>query len=166
MRLWEVFVMDIDQFKKWLDVSQKYQSDSFWHQIFDEKTTNQTVKQPGQNPFAKIQDHIPKCDLYETNNMHILEVEIPGLKKEDLHITIRHQLLTIEGEFKTLKQDRKYYFKERLNRGFKKEVNLPNPILASMVSTEIRDGVLFIFLPLNHEEVENIPITFADHNLD
>lgn len=158
--------LDIDQFKKWLEVSQNYQSESFWNQIFDEKTSNKTGKQSLKNSFTNLTDNYPKCDLYETHNLLVIEAEIPGLKKEDLHITIRHQLLTISGEFKTLKHDRKYLFKERANRTFHKELSLPYPIVGSQVRTEIRDGVLYIYLPLQREEVENIPITFENQSAE
>jgi HSP20 family protein len=154
--------MDMDQFKKWLEVTQTYQTDGFWSKIFDEKAINQSVNNSKQNPFTKIQDNFPKCDLYKEDHLLVLEAEIPGIKREDLHITIQHQLLTIAGEFKTLQQNRNYFIKERANRIFKKELTLPYPIIAGQVRTDIRDGVLFIVLPLNREEVENIPITFTD----
>ncbi|MDP4083588.1 MAG: Hsp20/alpha crystallin family protein [Bacillota bacterium] len=153
--------MELDKFKKWLDLAGQNQSESFWNQIFDEKVQN-NEKQTIPNPFTVAQEFIPKCDLYEVDNILVLEIEIPGLKKEDLRITINHQNVMIIGEFKSFHSKNKYYLKERANRTFKKELSLPFPILIQSIRSEISSGILIIKMPINREEIENIPITF-DH---
>ena len=156
----EVDLMEVDKLKKWLDVAQQFQTEQFWNQIFDEKNQNKPGTGLSLNPLTVSGELIPKCDLYETENELIIEVEIPGLGKEDLHISLHQQLLTITGEFKTLLQTRKYFLKERANRKFKKEITLPYPVAVNLIRTEIHKGVLVIVLPINREEVESIPITF------
>jgi HSP20 family protein len=152
--------MEVDKLKKWLDVAQQFQTEQFWNQIFDEKKQNKPGTGLSLNPLTVSGELIPKCDLYETEHDLIIEVEIPGLGKEDLHISLHQQLLTITGEFKTLLQNRKYFLKERANRKFKKELTLPYPVSVNHIRTEIHKGVLVIVLPINREEVESIPITF------
>ncbi|OIK14549.1 hypothetical protein BIV60_11320 [Bacillus sp. MUM 116] len=152
--------MEMDKLKKWLELTQKFQGDSFWEQIFDENSVEKVKNNHSIGTFTKIQSSFPKCDLYETNEVLIIEAEIPGLRKEDLHITVIQQLLTITGEFKTLKEGRKYFIKERANRTFKKELILPYPVMVNNIRTEIRNGVLVILMPVNKEEIETIPISF------
>ncbi|WML46386.1 Hsp20/alpha crystallin family protein [Neobacillus sp. PS3-40] len=151
----------MDKLKKWLDLAQQYQSDQFWKQIFDEKNgkiieNNATAS----NPFTAAQEYIPKCDLYESMDELILEVEIPGLKKEDIQISINHQILTITGEFKSFKTNYKYFLKERANRKFKKELTLPFPILLNSTRSELSSGILMIKMQINRDEIENVPIYF------
>ncbi len=120
--------MEVDKLKKWLDVAQQFQSEQFWHQIFDEKKVNGSSDNGlSINPLT-IKEYVPKCDLFETEHEIVVEAEIPGLQKEDLHISIQQQHLLITGEFKTLHPQRKYYLKERVNRKFKKELSLPFPV--------------------------------------
>lgn len=152
--------MEMDKLKKWLELTQRFQADSFWEQIFDEKSVEKIKNSPSISPFTKIQSSFPKCDLYETDDILVIEAEIPGMRKEDLHITVNQQLLTMTGEFNTLQEGRKYFIKERANQTFNKELVLPFPIKISQIRTEIRTGILFIFMPINKEEIETIPITF------
>lgn len=152
--------MEVDKLKKWLDVAQQFQSEQFWNQIFDEKKINKSGNSLSLNPLTVSGEFIPKCDLFETESELIMEAEIPGLGKEDIHISIHQQILTLTGEFKTLQSNRKYFLKERANRQFKKELALPYPVALNQIRTEIQKGVLVVVLPINREEVENIPITF------
>jgi HSP20 family protein len=155
--------MEMDKFKKWLDMAQQYQADQFWKQIFDDKNNNSTAKNSSDsNPFTVAHEYIPKCDLYESSEELVLEVEIPGLKKEDLHISINQQVLTITGEFKTFQTKNKYFLKERANRKFKKELTLPLPIVTHSIYSELTSGILTIKMPVNRDEIENVPISFEN----
>jgi HSP20 family protein len=153
--------MEMDKLKKWLDMAQQYQAESFWKQIFDEKNANPSSA-PLTNPFSKAQEYFPKCDLYEADGRLVVEIEIPGLNKDDVHVSLNQQILTITGEFKSLEPKRKYFLKERANRRFKKELTLPFPVLLKNSSSELCNGVLAIYLPLNQEEIEDIPILFDE----
>ncbi|MFJ5715206.1 Hsp20/alpha crystallin family protein [Neobacillus sp. NPDC093127] len=148
--------MEIDKLKKWMDTAQQYQSEKFWNNVFD----SQNKSSPSLNPIKTVSELFPKCDLFETENELVVEAEIPGVLKENLHISIQHQLLTITGEYKTLVQNRKYFIKERPNRKFTKELTLPYPVNIQKVKSEMRYGVLSIVMPINREEIEDIPITF------
>jgi HSP20 family protein len=158
--------MEVDKLKKWLDVAQQFQSDQFWNQIFDENNKNPPGNSPSLNPLTAAREYFPKCDLFETDQELMVEAEIPGLGKEDLHISIQQQLLRITGEFKSLQPNRKYFLKERANIKFKKEITLPYPVTINNIRTEILNGILIIGLPINREEVENIPITFDQSNTE
>lgn len=153
--------MELDKLKKWLDLAQQYQAESFWKQIFDEKVEN-PPQSPLTNPFMKAQDYVPKCDLYEENGKLTVEMEIPGINKDDIKLSIKEQILTVSGEFKSLIPGRKYLLKERATHKFKKELTLPFPVLPENSSSLLNNGILTIHLPLNQEEMEDIPILFDD----
>ncbi|WHY84296.1 Hsp20/alpha crystallin family protein [Neobacillus novalis] len=148
--------MEIDRLKKWMETAQQYQSEKFWNNVFD----SQNKSSPSLNPIKTVSELFPKCDLYETENELVVEAEIPGVLKENLHISIHHHLLTVTGEYKTLVQNRKYFIKERPNRKFTKEITLPYPVNIQKVKSEMRYGVLSIVMPINREKIEDIPITF------
>lgn len=154
-------MMEIDKFKKWMDAAHSFQSEAFWNNIFDSKQTSAAPFNP-----QTISDFFPKCDLFEEDNMLILEAEVPGLERDHLNISIQQQVLTIKGEFKSLQTNRKYHIKERANRKFKKELILPYPTVSQQIKTDIKNGILMIFMPINLEEVEDIPITFNSTHPD
>lgn len=153
--------MEIENFKKWLDLAHEYQKDYFWKQIFGDIGTSSPGKTE-TNPFSAFDEFFPKSDLYEAEGNVVAEIEIPGTKKEDVHISINQQQLTVTGEFKSLLPNRKYFLKERANRKFKKELNLPFPVQFDKIQSEIINGVLLIKLPFSQEEIENIPIVIDD----
>ena len=158
-------MMEVDKLKKWLDVAQQFQSEKFWNQIFNENNNKpSSTNNLSLNPLSAVNEFFPKCDLYETENDLIVEAEIPGLDRELLQISVQQQVLTIKGEFKALQLNRKYYLKERVSRSFKKELILPYPIFVHQIKSELRNGVLTLTMPMNREEVEDIPITFDQSN--
>lgn len=155
----------MDKLQKWLEFAKHYQTESFWKQIFDENNPSSSIN-PKNNPFTMAQAYIPKCDLYEADGTLIVEIEVPGLKKEDIHVAINEQILTITGEFKTLKSAQKYHVKERANRKFKKELTLPFPIQLSKSRSELSNGLLILQMPISHDEKENIPVVLDESPLE
>ncbi|WP_251553775.1 Hsp20/alpha crystallin family protein [Neobacillus muris] len=146
--------MELDKYKKWMEAAQQFQSETFWNKIFD------TPKAGTPLTPAKMSEMIPKCDLYETDEDLIAEIELPGISKDSLQITVQQQLLTITGEFNTLKEKHRYHLKERPHHPFKKEVTLPYPIKVKKVRSALRNGILLIAMPFSMDDVETIPIEF------
>jgi HSP20 family protein len=153
----------MEHYNRWMDLAQQFHSDHFWNQVF---SNNESAFQAASsaNPFAVAHEYFPKCDLYEDIGMLVLEVEVPGLKKDDIHIALKEQILTLSGEFRSLKPKRKYFIKERANLKFKKEFTLPFPVVLQNSSSDICNGVLTIKMPIDHEEMEDISITLDEQN--
>lgn len=153
--------MEMDKLKQWLDMAQQYQADGFWKQIFDEKQ-NQTPFQRASAPIFHSQEQYPKWDLYEWDDHLVLEAELPGLKKENIHLSVSEYSISISGEFLSLETDRKYYLKERLNKKFEKKLSLPLPIVKQAIQTNLNNGIFTLIMPIDREEMEDIPISFGD----
>ena len=90
----------------------------------------------------------PKIDISEKGNQLIIDAEIPGVKKEDLKITLQDNILTIEGEKKNVSEesDEKYYRTERSYGSFKKSFTLPEDVDSEKVDAKFNNGVLSISL--------------------
>jgi HSP20 family protein len=91
----------------------------------------------------------PSIDLFEEKEALIAKVEVPGIKKEDLVITVEDETLTVKGSFKTAEEvkEKDYYFAERATGGFMRTVPLPAKVHAEKVTATLRDGLLEIRLP-------------------
>jgi HSP20 family protein len=98
----------------------------------------------GEQEFAA-----PRIDLFEEKDALIARVEVPGIKKEDLSITVEDETLTVKGSFKTAEEvkEKDYYFAERARGGFLRTVPLPAKVHAEKVAATLRDGLLEIRLP-------------------
>jgi HSP20 family protein len=95
----------------------------------------------------------PRVDLLEEKEALIARVEVPGIKKEDLAITVEDETLTIKGSFKAAEEvkEKEYYFAERATGGFMRTVPLPARVEAEKVTAVLCDGLLEIRLPKAEE---------------
>jgi len=91
---------------------------------------------------------IPKINVAETENQYEVEVELPGVKQEDVNVTVQDQSLVIEGHKKEeSKQDRKdYRIVERSEGSFKRVIALGFDIEEKDVDANFKDGVLTVAL--------------------
>lgn len=97
---------------------------------------------------------LPAVDIYETESREVvLQAELPGLRREDIDLTIENNSLTVRGERRrdaAVKEDR-FHRTERIFGPFSRSFTLPNTIDPSRVRAEYRDGVLTITLPVRDE---------------
>lgn len=89
------------------------------------------------------------ADIWEEKNDVFVKMAMPGVKKEDIKITINDDNICITGETKVEEKensDKKYYFRSMENF-FEQSFNLPTKIDSDKVEAEFKDGVLQVKLP-------------------
>ena len=101
--------------------------------------------------------HMPSMALVDKGNQFILTAEIPGIKKEDLDISITDTHIEIKAEHKEEKKEEKdnYVFQERLLTNFHRFFEFPQKIKSDEADAELKDGVLTITVP-KREVLEKI----------
>ncbi len=103
-------------------------------------------------------------DMYETENDVVVKAAIPGVKPEDIEVTVTGDLLTIKGEFKSEREERdekrNYHRQERRFGNFSRQVALPTSVSADACQAEFENGVLTLKLPKAEEaKVKKVQIT-------
>ncbi len=95
----------------------------------------------------------PPVDIYENKDQISLEVELPGMTKEDIHLTFENNVLTLSGErrFEKKDEEQNYHRVERLYGTFTRSFTLPNTVSGEGITAEYRDGVLYLSLPKKEE---------------
>ena len=95
----------------------------------------------------------PACDIYETDKAIVLKVELPGINKEEVSVSIENNLLTIHGERKFQEETKRenYYRVERNYDEFFRSFTLPNYIEPAKILAEFKEGVLVLNLPKREE---------------
>ena len=97
---------------------------------------------------------LPPVDIYENANQEIvLKAELPGLAREDIHLRVENNTLTLRGERKReseVKQEQ-YHRVERSYGAFSRSFSLPTRIDTDKVRAEFKEGVLSITLPVKAE---------------
>ena len=104
----------------------------------------------------------PHVDIYENKDQFRLEVELPGMNKDDIHLTFENNVLTVSGErrFENEQQEKNYHRVERPYGSFTRSFTLPSTVSGDGITAEYRDGVLYLSLP-KREEVKARRIEIA-----
>ena len=95
----------------------------------------------------------PAVDLHETKDGYILEADLPGLKKEDIQLTIEDDVVTLKGErkFEEKAEHQGYQRVERRYGSFRRSWRIPEGVIADKVSATFENGVLKAMLPKPEE---------------
>lgn len=92
----------------------------------------------------------PSVDVVETKEEYKVKVDLPGLLKEDIDISLTDNILTIKGERKDLKEegDAVTYYKKEITYGsFQRQVSLANTVDSENIKASYIDGVLEVKVP-------------------
>ena len=98
-----------------------------------------------------------KTDIRETENAYVLDAELPGFSKEDIHAEVRNGYLTIHAEHKTENEEKdeknNYLRRERSYGSFTRSFDLDG-INSDEISASYKDGILTLTLPKATQKVE------------
>ena len=94
-------------------------------------------------------DWTPSVDISETDGEFQIKAELPGVKKEDVKVTLENGILTLQGERKQEREDKdlKFHRVERSYGQFVRSFTLPDLVDDAKVKAEYKDGVLNLSLP-------------------
>lgn len=91
----------------------------------------------------------PDTDIFETKDNFVISAEIPGLRKEDIDLTLENDILTLKGEKKrkTAGEQQNYQLNERRFGKFCRSFVIPDSIRPEEIKTSLKDGLLRISIP-------------------
>jgi HSP20 family protein len=113
--------------------------------------------------FAGLQNWYPSADISEGKDAYTVKIELPGVTKDDVKITLQENVLTIQGEKKQESEikDTNYHRLERSYGSFSRSFRLPTLVKADKIDANYKDGVLSIVLPKADEaKTKEIEIKF------
>ncbi len=95
----------------------------------------------------------PALDVHDEKDNFLVKIELPGLKKEDIAITLDKGVLTVSGERKQEREAKEgeTFRSERFFGRFQRSVTLPAAVDAAKVTAAYKDGILTIDLPKAEE---------------
>ena len=102
----------------------------------------------------------PAVNVYQDKDQFAVVVELPGLKKEEIEISLHDDTLTISGERKREESSEQEFLTERLYGKFQRSLTLPTAVDAEKVKASYKDGLLQVVLP-KAEEVKPKQIEVA-----
>ena len=101
-----------------------------------------------ENAFA-LTAWSPAVDITEHQNEYLVKMELPGVSKDDVKISIQDNVLTVHGEKKQEKEskDAQYHRMERSWGSFDRSFTLPSSVKADGIDAVYKDGILSVTLP-------------------
>ncbi|HYM16346.1 MAG TPA: Hsp20/alpha crystallin family protein [Dehalococcoidia bacterium] len=110
--------------------------------IFDDARPWRAFSLNGGDAFFPV-------DLYETNDEVVVKASLPGVRPEDIEISVTGQVITIKGETKEEHEDKSqnYYRHERRSGTFMRQLQLPSEVDSGKAAASFEHGVLRLALP-------------------
>lgn len=110
--------------------------------------TRETTDHGGMEAL-RVAQWSPLVDITEDDKEYLIKAELPGMKKEDMRLTVENAILAISGEqtFEKEEQGQKYHRIERAYGSFVRRFSLSEDADGSRVSADYTDGMLQVHLP-------------------
>lgn len=115
-----------------------------WPSVFDEDFFN-----------TNFTDTDNGIDIYETDNEVVVEAQVPGIKEEDVEVTVEGNILTICAEHKETEEEKdkkKTVYKSTRQSTFHYSTTLPRMVKAEKAEAEVENGVVKVIVPKAEEE--------------
>lgn len=127
-------------------------------QVIEDFFTGGPLEQAVERNFT------PAVDVEERDKEYVFSIEVPGMEKDDVHVEIQSQVLTVSGERKEEKDEkRKGYLRHELSYGsFLRSFSLPDDAASEGLKATCKNGILKISVPRSEKaKGKTIPITVS-----
>ena len=96
-----------------------------------------------------VAEWAPFVDITESDKEYLVKADLPGVKKDDVKLTMQNGVLTISGErkFEKEEKDEKYHRIERAFGSFTRSFSLPEDVLQDKIVADAKEGVIRVHLP-------------------
>lgn len=101
----------------------------------------------GMGPF---EGRMPKVDMLDRESEYVIRAELPGVKKDDIEVTLTENTVTIEASTSSEeeKEEKGQYYRREMSRGeFRRTLTLPGGVDDAKADAKFTDGVLELTLP-------------------
>lgn len=119
----------------------------------------------GQDPFAGFEwpstrstlGELGRADLSETDSGYELQVDLPGMSRDEISVDFSDGMVSISGERSDEREDQRkgYYLSERSYGSVKRMFRVPESVKIDEIKAEFRDGVLTLRMPKTEEAQKN-----------
>jgi HSP20 family protein len=91
----------------------------------------------------------PTVDIYDHDTEIVLQAELPGIKKEEVHVEVENNVLILRGEKKREEEVKKgeFFRTERVYGAFTRSFSLPATVDPEKIEAKFKEGVLTVRLP-------------------
>jgi HSP20 family protein len=136
---------DLTEWRPFREVSRlRREMDRLWDDFFG----------PGRRAFRPQEaEWVPSLDVSESPDKVVVKAEVPGIEAKDINISLSGDVLTIKGEKKSEREEKKenYHLVERSYGSFSRAIRLPAAVAADKIEADYKHGILTITCPKKEE---------------
>jgi len=118
--------------------------------LFDDFLSRKWPRLMDWNKLSLSETNFPKVDILDHDNEIEVRAALPGVKKEDLDVTITNQAITIRSSTKEEKKEEEKgkYFRREISCGeFQRTMSLPENVDGDQAKASFKDGILTVTVP-------------------
>ena len=121
-----------------------YDVQSEMNRLVDDMFGNFMRRPGGQQQRSQLTEWAPAMDVLQRDGDLLVRAELPGVKLEDVDITVHDRVLTVSGERKVEEEQERggYYVRERRQGTFRRSMTLPEGVDEESIRARFEDGVL------------------------
>lgn len=99
--------------------------------------------------FEEAEEWLPDIDMFRKDDTLVVRADLPGIKPEDIEVTVEGDMLTIKGRREEEKEVREedYFCSERATGEFERRIRLPEGVTSDQIEAHHEDGVLEVKIP-------------------
>ncbi|HEY6952112.1 MAG TPA: Hsp20/alpha crystallin family protein [Bacteroidota bacterium] len=118
-----------------------------------EQPINNLVQEFLTDEYSAAASSRPAVDITENETGSTFFIELPGVKKEDIRISVENGWLTVNGERKPFEESeiKRVLHRETRNEAFARTIKLPHRVDLNTIAAELENGILKISLPKAEE---------------
>ncbi|HID56852.1 TPA: Hsp20/alpha crystallin family protein [Candidatus Poribacteria bacterium] len=121
---------------------------SWWDPFAEIEALQRAVNRLFENFAGRSEVTYPPVNVCDTGESYVVRAWMPGVKREDINLSVMADTLTIQGEKREPQvKDGNFYRRERSFGRFHKVVELPTEVNAEGVKARYQDGILTVTLP-------------------
>src|SRR5215207_2141495 len=121
-----------------------YDLHSEMNRLLDETYGGLSYQPGGQQRAQQLTEWAPAVDVLERDGDLVVRAELPGVRPEDVDITLQNRVLTISGERREEQEEQRgsYYLRERKHGSFSRSMTLPEGVDEDSIRARYENGVL------------------------
>ncbi|MGG3801852.1 Hsp20/alpha crystallin family protein [Metabacillus fastidiosus] len=153
--------MDFDKLKQWLEISQQYQQGDFWETVFEQSFREKLQEgfsqaAPNTERSKALLKNFPKTDIYVTDTAVVVLLEVPGVMREDLFLSVSGNKLVVSGISKLPDIHAISKQTERVYGEFERIIELPEPTDSNHIQAKFENGLVILTYIRKYSQQERI----------
>ncbi|HUW63484.1 MAG TPA: Hsp20/alpha crystallin family protein [Spirochaetia bacterium] len=147
----------INQMNHWMDFAQKSKGKDFWSWVFNDPQHKEGLQQVAQ--LFSADTSFPKADVLKSDSHMVVVMEIPGVRKEDIQLSVEGDHLSVKGVVNSPHSSYTLIANERFHGPFERVIHLPEVASKEGTSAKFENGLLIVsMLRGNKAYTQNIRI--------